>query len=628
MKTRDQQNRIWPLLLLMAAIVILPTVCLLWFMTQAVRNERLAVKQKLIEICQTQCDEINQQMNEKLEPYLQRIYSSEAQSLPLFLGQWVEHETRQEYPSIMPMVARGIVPYRNSNQQLFPIDSQTPVPKTPSENTDKKNQLLTHTQLREQLHCRLYEVDIQLKKPQPDVTQLNKNIIDANNYMAIDCPSTDPLWQQTLPADLWAFFLEKTIKQYEHVNQSQKVRDIGYLKSFLRNTNTSLAIAERYLYRNELPKNIHISFQPLDEQNNIYGMLLKSPHHSQTDQLVLYSKDMLNAHISVIDDSLTRQVTLILLDPQNLIFTANTSADNTLLLLTRRLKGYLSGWQIRLYLKDSRIFEQASSRQTTIYIWTAALVIILIVLAAAFAVRSLSHQIKLNKLKNDFLATVSHELKTPLSSMRLLVDTLIEGNVKDDTQQRDYLDMIAKENSRLSRLIDNFLTFSRMERNKQSLDFRPANPVQIAYDAAAAVKTTYENNHCQLDLDIAEPLPEIYADYDALVTVLVNLLDNACKYSQVEQKQVSLKAIQLDHCICFEVADNGIGIAKRNLKKIFDRFYQVDQTLARSSSGAGLGLSIVKFILDAHHATVNVESKSDTGSTFTVTIPLEKNNRL
>ena len=102
------------------------------------------------------------------------------------------------------------------------------------------------------------------------------------------------------------------------------------------------------------------------------------------------------------------------------------------------------------------------------YIWTGVLVIILILLAGAFAAQTVRRQIRLNKMKNDFIATVSHELKTPLASMRVLVDTLLEGNIKDEDQTEEYLRLTAKENERLSRMIDNFLTFSRMERNKKA----------------------------------------------------------------------------------------------------------------------------------------------------------------
>src|SRR4030042_4811045 len=151
--------------------------------------------------------------------------------------------------------------------------------------------------------------------------------------------------------------------------------------------------------------------------------------------------------------------------------------------------------------------------------------------AGLLALQVIGRQIRLNKLKNDFIATVSHELKTPLASRRVLVDTLLEGNYKDQQQVREYLELTSKENTRLSRLIDNFLTFSRMERNKQAFEIVKTNPALIAHAAAEAVKTKFANRRCHFKLHIAEDLPYVMADRDAMVTVLVNLLDNEYKYS-------------------------------------------------------------------------------------------------
>jgi signal transduction histidine kinase len=245
----------------------------------------------------------------------------------------------------------------------------------------------------------------------------------------------------------------------------------------------------------------------------------------------------------------------------------------------------------------------------------------LIVVAGGFATQAVGRQIRLNKMKNDFIATVSHELKTPLASMRVLVDTLLEGNIKDESQTEEYLRLTSKENQRLSRMIDNFLTFSRMERNKKAFTIVDCPPAAIAQDAIEAVKTKYAANNCQLKIDIADNLPEIQADHDAMVTVLVNLLDNACKYTG-DNKQIAIKVFVDAGCVCFAVSDNGIGLARRHIRRIFDSFYQVDNTLARKAEGCGLGLSIVKFIVDAHKGKIAVESKPDRGSTFTVKIPL------
>jgi len=215
---------------------------------------------------------------------------------------------------------------------------------------------------------------------------------------------------------------------------------------------------------------------------------------------------------------------------------------------------------------------------------------------------------------------VTHELKTPLASMRVLVDTLLEGHYRDQQQVTDYLQLISKENGRLSRLIDNFLTFSRMERNKQAFQMRPTPPAVIAHNAAEAVRTKFDRPNCHFETDIPEGLPDVMADPDAMVTVLVNLLDNAYKYSR-DDKHIALCVTSENQSVRFAVSDNGVGIPRRALGRIFKRFYQADRTLSRRAEGCGLGLSIARFIVDAHAGAIRVESRPGQGSTFTVTLP-------
>jgi signal transduction histidine kinase len=284
--------------------------------------------------------------------------------------------------------------------------------------------------------------------------------------------------------------------------------------------------------------------------------------------------------------------------------------------ITAPLTDTFEGWTADIYINRS-VYESAFTQQKLIYLWIASVVIGSMLLVAALVSRAIFKQAQLSKLKNDFIATVTHELKTPLSSMRVLVDTLLEGRCENQQQETEYLQLVAKENSRLSRLIDNFLTFSRMERNKQAFDIVNTRPADIANAAAEAVQTKFNNGDCKLDVTIDEELPSVLADTDAMVTVLVNLLDNAYKYSG-DNKQIELKVFAENDNICFSVKDNGIGMRSRQVKRIFDRFYQADTSLSRRVEGAGLGLSIVKFILEAHKAKIDVQSTPNEGSKFTV----------
>jgi signal transduction histidine kinase len=280
----------------------------------------------------------------------------------------------------------------------------------------------------------------------------------------------------------------------------------------------------------------------------------------------------------------------------------------------------LPGWQITLTLKSSEQFDAIARRQMASYVWIGFLVITAMALLALVVGQVLRRQMRLASLKTDLVAAVSHELKTPLSSMRLLVDTLLDDPKFDPQKTREYLELIATENSRLSRLIDNFLTFSRMERDRQKFKFGETTTAKIIEAAVDAAGERFHSPHCRLDVDIKPSLPAIHADEDAMVTALLNLLDNAYKFTP-EEKRISLRAYSDNGRICFEVADNGIGLSPRDQKRVFRRFYQVDRQLARQAGGVGLGLSIVEFIVKAHRGSIQVRSQPGAGSTFIVSFP-------
>ena len=280
----------------------------------------------------------------------------------------------------------------------------------------------------------------------------------------------------------------------------------------------------------------------------------------------------------------------------------------------------LPGWQLGLTESDRRPFEAAVRERLTSYLWTGLLVVAAMSILAGVMVRALRQQIELTRLKNDLVAAVTHELKTPLSSMRLLVDTLLADEKSDPKTTREYLELIAKENSRLSRLIDNFLAFSRMERNKYALQFRETTVREVLDPALEAVRDRLEGPGCRFDVEVAPGLPPMVADADAWATVVINLLDNAYKYTG-DAKEIRLRVDRIGAKVAWEIRDNGIGIAPRESKKIFKRFYQVDSGLARSAGGCGLGLSIVQFIVTAHRGEIRLESQPGQGSTFTVLIP-------
>ena len=286
----------------------------------------------------------------------------------------------------------------------------------------------------------------------------------------------------------------------------------------------------------------------------------------------------------------------------------------------------MPGWRISLFLRTPDPFQAAADKQRLIYLIIAGVAIGLIAVIAGAVARYIGRQMKLTRLKNDLIATVSHELKTPLASMRVLIDTLVDGRLTDKTQADEYLQLIARENLRLSRLIDNFLTFSRMERNKCAFEFEQLQVADLVDEAVESAGERFTGEARCLEVDVEPDLPPIAGDQDALVTVILNLLDNAWKYSG-DDRQIRLKAALRGRYVRIKVLDNGIGMSARTIRRIFGRFYQADRTLTRLSGGCGLGLSIVKFILDAHGGSIEVVSRPDAGSTFIVKLPAQPSNR-
>jgi signal transduction histidine kinase len=282
----------------------------------------------------------------------------------------------------------------------------------------------------------------------------------------------------------------------------------------------------------------------------------------------------------------------------------------------------MPGWQLSYASVNGQPLDFGTRRRHVTYLWIGYAVVATMGLTGIVVAGSFARQLRLARLKTDMVAAVSHELKTPLASMRLLVDSLLEDGAEDAKKTREYLELISGENARLTRLIENFLAFSRIERGQQRFEFTPVEPGRLVEATLAAVRERLPGAAETIEVDVAAGLPPIHADADAVVTVLLNLIDNAYKYTPGE-KRIALRAVAEGQGVAYLVQDNGIGIAAAEQKKIFRRFYRVDRRLARTTSGCGLGLSIVDSIVRAHGGDVSVKSVEGDGSTFRVWLPRE-----
>jgi signal transduction histidine kinase len=286
----------------------------------------------------------------------------------------------------------------------------------------------------------------------------------------------------------------------------------------------------------------------------------------------------------------------------------------------KSLKSLGYPWTVQVFLLDDETLARGAQEQVRSYAIILLIVVLFVLTIAIAAAWTVSRQIELRELRTTAVATVAHELRTPLASMRMLLDTMLEGRVRDESQSREYLELLGRETERLSRLAEDFLTFSRLERGKQPLALEPVKPRVIADQAFEAIRPRLEAPGCAFSLDVPGDLPPILANRDALAGILSNLLDNALKYTG-EQKHISLWARTAGDSVVFAVTDDGIGIDRAQLRQIFRPFHQVDDRLSRSGEGAGLGLAIVAQLVAAQRGKIRVDSRPGKGATFSVRIP-------
>lgn len=287
-------------------------------------------------------------------------------------------------------------------------------------------------------------------------------------------------------------------------------------------------------------------------------------------------------------------------------------------------------WQVKLFTADDTLVSGLAHEQITFYWWSVGGMIAATTAIAGLAGWALKRRIALHELSNDALATVSHEMKTPLASARLLIETLLTRRHQGGAEGADeYLRLLAGENARLERLVESFQTLSRLEQGRAGrgrLRFEPVRAGDLAEEASARLAGRLEAEGCTFSLEGDLDAPPFAGDREALTAVLVNLLDNALKYSG-DEKRIVLKTTDAADRVVFEVGDDGIGIPPEDQGRIFERFYQADNRLARTHEGCGLGLSIVRSAVRAHGGAVSVRSAPGKGSTFVVSLPRKKRRK-
>ncbi len=237
---------------------------------------------------------------------------------------------------------------------------------------------------------------------------------------------------------------------------------------------------------------------------------------------------------------------------------------------------------------------------------------------------------RLEAIRMEFVANVSHELRTPLTAIRGFVETLLDGALESPAEARRFLETVAGHAERLSRLLDDLLDLSNIELGRTALHLEPLALPEVIEHAVSSLAPAAAKKRLALSLDVPPDLPPVLADRDRLVQILVNLVDNAIKFTPeggratVAARRAAAEsggAAAQGNAVEVAVTDTGIGIPHKDLPRITERFYRVDKTRSRELGGTGLGLAIVKHLVHAHRGMLNIESEVGRGTRVTFTLP-------
>lgn len=271
--------------------------------------------------------------------------------------------------------------------------------------------------------------------------------------------------------------------------------------------------------------------------------------------------------------------------------------------------------------KDPEGLARSKNRRRSVRIAIVVTAVFVSVVGALWVARMIAGEVENARQRADFAANVSHELRSPITQIRLKGEALQLGLVEAGDDMQQHFDGIVRESERLSRLVDNVLDFAAIERGAKSYQLR-LEPLDAAIvSSVEAARPTLEQLGMEVHLELPDDVPRLWIDRDAVGQVLTNLLSNAAKYG-AEGAWVRVRVRPVADGVELSVADRGIGISEAELPRVFDDFFRSADPKVRRTKGTGIGLAIVRYIVEAHGGTIGVESTPGRGSTFTIVLPL------
>jgi two-component system phosphate regulon sensor histidine kinase PhoR len=289
------------------------------------------------------------------------------------------------------------------------------------------------------------------------------------------------------------------------------------------------------------------------------------------------------------------------------------------LTLGRQFETTLYKWRLNVAMASAEELAVAVARRRMLEMVLVALSGLVVIAGLIVILVAAARERKLSNLKSDFVANVSHELKTPLSLVRMFGELLQSGRVEDAEKRRQYLQIIVSESDRLAALIENVLDFAKVERGRASYSFADADLADVVARAVEACRARAERERVTLELVVRPQVPSVFMDEGAIEVAVINLVDNALKYAP-DGRRVTVEVALRDGRAAISVTDDGHRIAPEDRKRIFERFVRGRGTLEKQVRGSGIGLALVKHIAEAHGGRAWVESADPRGNRFVFTL--------
>jgi len=379
------------------------------------------------------------------------------------------------------------------------------------------------------------------------------------------------------------------------------------------------------LHRNLLEHLLLSQYQPQDgltflEEGSEWGFRMAQPW-LPGDQMVLGVFDPQGLHDRLLKPLAATQrewkhVCFRITDARDSVLSERLPQDTLIVLKSLSLLDEIPGWTLTLYQRDMREVRKESRQKMLLLYSLVGFSLLILVLGSGFVAKGIAQERNLLTMKANFLSSISHELKTPLTSIRMFSEMMAQGRVQKPEKVIEYSGLIGKEANRLDNLIQAILSYTRMERGGEIFRFETLDLADITNKVLESLKPLAINRGLDWQQKVESPLL-VLGDHASLYSLVQNLVDNAIKYTP-PPGTILTELFEQDGQVVLRVTDSGIGIAPSEQKNIFNDFYRVGDEMTRSTKGSGLGLAIVRKVTETHRATISVQSRPGKGSTFTV----------